>query len=274
MSTVIQNLIHKQLGDGARSSKFECLVIFKSSALFVDGEMAALVKTSQFPGKSHEIIDFKYKGRNIPIKGQVKYDNTWTCTFYLTQDHKLKKGFEDWIESIDQVHNIKEVSKDVLQAQNDNADLGYTTTMTIYQMDFEARRNTVAYHMRYAFPKSVSMVEVDYSLVGTVLEFTVEFSYAYFDTENMTSEKGNFVDEMKDKAMKAAKGFVSGLKDQAVGFATEQGKKLSNKFGFGGDTSKESVLLGGGGGGGIAPATKDQQVLIKVSGIDTYVSGN
>lgn len=267
MSTVIQNLIHNTLGHGARSTKFECLIIFNSPALFVGNELAALVKTSQFPGKSHDVIDFKYKGRNIPLKGQVKYDNTWTCTFYLTEDHKLKKGFEDWIESIDQVHGIKERSDDIISAIADNNKNGYTSDLTIYQMDFEGRDNKVAYHLRYAFPKSVSMVEVDYSAVGSILEYTVEFSYAYYDTENLLGKDKNFVDALKDKAMKSAKAFVGDLKNKATKFAQDQGAKLAKKFGFGGDDNKINT------GGADTPSfsTKSPPVSIKVSGVNTFI---
>lgn len=278
MSTAIQNLLHTALGDGARSTKFDCLVMFTSPSLFVGGELAALVKTAQFPGKSHEVIDVKFKGRNIPIKGQVKYDNTWTCTFYLTEDHKLKKGFEDWIESLDQKHNVKEVSSAIHDAQENNKINGYTTTMTIYQLDFEGRKQKVAYHMRYAYPKSVSMVEVDYSAVGTVLEFTVEFSYAYYDTENLVGEQGNFVDELKNKALNAAKGFVARLKTQLTTFASEQGTKLLKSLPKGIQDAASFKLGGSSSGFGLpsisSSSTKNQPVLVKVSALNTYVSDN
>ena len=183
MSSVIQNLLDGVVGDGARSTKFECFINFADSRLIgSERDIIALVKTSQFPGKSHDTIDIKFKGRTIPVKGQTKYDNTWTCTFYLTQDHELKKSLEDWIESLDQENNIKEVSKEVLAAQQKNKTDGYASTLKIAQMDFAGTDNTFIYELHHAFPKSVSAVDVDYSSVGTITEFTVEFSYAYYDS--------------------------------------------------------------------------------------------
>lgn len=271
MSSVIQNLIQETLGDGARSTKFECVILF-ASPVFSGGDMAALVKTAQFPGKTHDVIDFKYKGRSIPLKGQTKYDNTWTCTFYLTEDHKLKKGFEDWIESLDQQHNIKDVCADIITAKLDNKEFGYTSTMSIYQLDFAGEKQRVAYHLRYAFPKSVSMIEVDYSAVGTLLEYTVEFSYAYYDTENMIGSSGNFIDELKNKAMKAAKGFVDGLKDKAITALKDKASSLFNNY-------KPAFLpeLKSGGsigsiGGKKSAVGKEALVSIGVSGINTNVS--
>lgn len=260
MSSVIQNLIHNTLQDGARSAKFDCVVLFTSPTLFTGDDMAVLIKTSHFPGKSHDVIDFKYKGRSIPLKGQTKYDNTWSCTFYLTEDHKLKKGFEDWIESIDQKHNIKEVSKDISDAQKHS--LGYTSTMSIYQLDFNNENQRVAYHLRYAFPKSVSKVEVDYSQVGTILEYTVEFSYAYYDTENMKGPEGNFIDELKNTALTAVKGFIDTGKAALTTAASALGDKLLGRAPV--ETITGFSQLG-------APSSS-VPVLSKQSGIQTYVS--
>jgi len=210
MSSVVQDILENVIGDGARSSKFDCIINFNNTGLFTaEKDIYALVKTSQFPGKAHEVIDLKYKGRSIPIKGQVKYDNTWSCTFYLTHDHALKTAFENWIESLDQVHNIKEVSSAVVQAQRQNLD-NYAGIMNIAQMDFHGSQECVLYTLYHCFPKSVSAVDVDYSDVGKISEFTVEFSYAYFDTYSTKLATGNFVDDLVNKA-KAGFNDISGL---------------------------------------------------------------
>ena len=61
MSSAIQNLLDNVVQDGARSTKFECHINFKSPILYSD-DIYALVKTSQYPGKTHDVIDFKFKG--------------------------------------------------------------------------------------------------------------------------------------------------------------------------------------------------------------------
>lgn len=264
MSSVIQNLMQHTLGDGARSAKFDCVILFASPTLFNSGDMAVLVKTSHFPGKSHDVIDFKYKGRSIPLKGQTKYDNTWTCTFYLTEDHKLKKGFEDWIESIDQKHNIKKVSKDIRDAQKQYSSIGYTSTMSIYQLDFNNEKQRVAYHLRYAFPKSVSKVEVDYSVVGAILEYTVEFSYAYYDTENFSGPKDNFIDELKNRALTTVDDFITTGRESLTAAAGRLGDKLLGR-------APLETLTGVSKGRTSLPS-KSNPIRIEQSGITTYVS--
>lgn len=213
MSSVIQNLLDNTLGDGARSTKFDCLINFNNTNLFNNTEeIAVLAKTSQFPGKTHEIIDLKFKGRSIPIKGQVKYDNTWTCTFYLTEDHDLKKAFEDWIESLDQVHNLMQVSDNVKNAQKSNQ-VSYDTNLIIRQLDFsgDSDKGKMEYTLHHCFPKSVSAVDVDYTAVGTILEFTVEFSYAYYTTTNNTDDAGTFIEEKRQDIVNE----IEGLADTA-----------------------------------------------------------
>lgn len=185
MSSAIQNILQNVVGSGARSTKFQCYIYFPITELFTNvNDIYAMVKTSQFPGKSHDVIDLKFKGRTIPIKGQVKYDNTWSCTFYLSDDHKLKFAFEDWIESLDQQHNLKSVTPTVERAQINNLN-DYTSTLWIAQNDFHGENETALYELNRCFPKSVSSVDVDYSAVGTITEFTVEFSYAYYNTFNI-----------------------------------------------------------------------------------------
>lgn len=252
MSSVIQNLLDNTLGDGARSTKFECFVNFPASDLFPNAQdVIALTKTSQFPGKSHDVIDMKFKGRTIPLKGQVKYDNTWSCTFYLTQDHALKHAFENWVESLDQVHNMSsELSPNVRKAQITNNTAGYSTDMTIAQMDFHGDQQTVLYTLHNVFPKSVSSIDVDYSEVGSILEVTVEFSYSYYDVKIDKTNLTTFADDIKSKAQGAISSAIGSARDQiasALGLGSEAG--------------------GGGAGGGGSVSNGD-----KVAGPDDMVS--
>ena len=213
MANVIQTMINSALGDGARSTKFDCVIGLDT---FASGSktLSALVKTSSFPGKSHEVIDLKFKGRNIPVRGQTKYENTWTCTFYLDEQHSLKKAFEDEIESLD-YHNYSDVTNTVNKAKNRNKK-NYARTLTIVQLDFDGSQQTAVYNLYNAFPKSVSQVEVDYSEVGKVQEFTVEFSYSHYDSLNMKSSNGSFIDSMKERFLNAVDGLIQQGVDAAV----------------------------------------------------------
>ena len=224
MANQIQNILHSTLGDGARSTKFECMIIINKDSLrsqISDQDLVYHVKTSQFPGKSNEVIDLKFKGRTIPIKGQVKYDNTWSCTFYLDENHILKKSFEDWIESLDQVHNMsRNLDESVLKAQKDES--SYATSMSIIQKDFHGDTDKSKYTLYNVFPKSVSSVDTDYSSVGTILEYTVEFSYSHYDhvivndTESEKSEVSKMIDSIKQEANNSAQILEETIKKRLI----------------------------------------------------------
>ena len=215
MASVIQNMIHGVLDDGARKTKFDCIINFNSMGLFPNSrDLATLIKTSNFPGRTNDVIDFKFKGQTIPLKGQNKFDNTWTCTFYLTQDHKLKQAFEKWMESLEQVHNKFNVAGDIRNAQATNRSSGYTTTAQIIQLDFEGSQQTAVYELYNVFPKSIQSIDTDYSAVAAIQEFQVEFSYSYYISKSSKGALGGFVDEFKSDLMNVAYGVVGSVKQQ------------------------------------------------------------
>jgi len=231
MSSVIQNILDNVVGDGARPSKFDCFINFQAPLFDAVQDIPFLVKTSQFPGKSQEVIDFKFKGRTIPIKGQVKYDNTWTCTFYLTQDHLLKTAFENWIEAIDQVHNMNQtLSNNIKDAQRIHANNGYVVDMKMHQTDFHGEQSTAVYNLYNVFPKSVSTVDVDHSNVGEILEISVEFSYSHYDVYNEKVESGTYVDELKSKTQSTIQNGINAIFGNDGGSSTSLLSSFINKL--------------------------------------------
>ena len=241
MANVVQTMINSALGDGARSTKFDCVIGLDT---FLPGSkmLSAVVKTASFPGKSNEIIDLKFKGRNIPIRGQTKYENTWSCTFYLDETHSLKKAFEDEIESLDS-HDFTDQIIMVQTAQQRNQ-TDYARTLTVVQLDFDGTQRTAVYNLYNVFPKSVSQVDVDYSEVGKVQEFTVEFSYSHFESLNIKSNNGSFVDSMKERFLGAVDGLIQKGKDAAIGALSDVIGSARDLFTSGGI----SGVLGGIGG--------------------------
>ena len=206
MSDFIQNVLERTVGDGARSTKFEALFTFTDiNNQLTKEEQLAMCKTASFPSKSHTTIDLKYKGRSIPIKGQTKYTQEWECTFYLTEDHKLKKAFENWIEALDQKHNYLDVTEStVLPGLQKQHLRGYATDISVIQRNFTDERNTAQYTLHNAFPITISEVATSYESRGEILEFSVTFAYSHFTSKVMTGKDGNFVDEIAGKAKDAA----------------------------------------------------------------------
>jgi len=220
MASVVQNMLENVIGDGARSSKFEVLFEFTNpaSAPTIHDTMV-MVKTTAFPSKQHTPINLLYKGRTIPIKGQVKYTQTWECTFHLGQDHGLKAAFENWIEAIDEKHNyIQDISTEpnLKDTQLKHFSRGYTTTINLHQRDFDDSTNTSEYNLYNVFPIEVSPVQASYEAVGTIQEFTVTFAYSYFQMKTVKGSAGNFIDILVGKYKDAGSSFI-GEKTLALG---------------------------------------------------------
>lgn len=246
MANVIQTMLNNAIGDGARSAKFDCIIgldAFSGNSKLI----SAFVKTAQFPGISNEVIDFKFKGRNIPLRGQTTHGNTWTCTFYLDEMHSLKSAFESEIEGLDaqlygEAHGA---TSKVLNKKAKN----YTSTLTIVQLDFDGTQQTAVYNLYNVFPKSVSSVDMDYSEVGKVQEFTVEFSYSHHEVLNIKSSNGSFIDGMKERFLNAVDGLIQKGKEAAIGALSDvigSARNMFNSSGAGGLMSSIGDSISGG----------------------------
>ena len=206
MSSHIQNLVQNVLGDGARSSKYDVMLQFTNPNLFPDQRnVAVLIKNSNFPSKSHQTIDLKYKGRSIPVRGQVKYTHTWECTFYLNENHSIKNAFEAWIEALDEKVNYPPADSNlVASTKKKHSSLeDYTKDICIYQQNFEDTSQTARYILHNVFPIEVSAVQVSAEGPGQLLEFTVTFSFSYFDLDVVKGSAGNFIDGVFNRLQSA-----------------------------------------------------------------------
>lgn len=215
MASLYQTKLNRILGDGARATKFAVIGI--DDPFNINKEKYLMIKSAQFPGKYHDVIDFKFKGRNIPLRGQTRYDNTWTCVFYLEESHSLRDMFMMWIESLDQKHNMDSNQPSaVINAQSKN-NSQYNTTLTIAQVNFDDDTQvTGSYQLYNVFPKSISQVELDYSDVGRILEYTVEFSYTHFQFMTYDQSNGTEVDRLRSAFLNGIEGIVGSIKNNVT----------------------------------------------------------
>lgn len=162
--------------------------------------VAVMVKTTTFPAKQHQTIDFKYAGRSIPIRGQVKYSNTWECTFYLPQDHSIKKAFESWIDALDETVYFEDTpSADVSRTRSLHNRSGYAKDIAIYQLDFTGTQQVARYTLHNVFPIEVQPLTVQSDGPGDIEELSVTFSFSHFELESLKSSSGAFVDNLVNK---------------------------------------------------------------------------
>ncbi len=242
MSSYIQNLLDDALGDGARSSKFECEIHIPNTKLFPNStHMASMIKAVSFPGKENSTIDLKYKGRNIPLRGQTKYSHSWDCTFYNTEDHALKNAFEVWLESLEEVHNSNpyidklEETKDIHKERK-----SYTAPIIVSQLGFDSNRKSSIYIIENSFPTKITEIQNDYGEPGKITEFTVTFSYSHYSLYVMEPEEKSWVakqiQEMKDSFEKEVKGVKNGITESLA-----SGLKVFSRENTATETKKQTM---------------------------------
>lgn len=213
MSTIsIPRYLYGALGDGARSNRYDVLITLKDNSAGITGRtIGMLCKAASFPGRTHETIDFVYKGRSIPIRGQSAYEQEWSCSFYLTEDHSLRDEFATWIESLDEVHNY--VSASYASKQRSESHNGYTRDIKIYQQNYTDDGATAEYTLHNCFPKSVDAVDLSGDGATGLLDYRVTFAYSHYTIQTLDPSTSTFV----DRAMAALSSGLTTVADAAMG---------------------------------------------------------
>lgn len=223
MSTTT-NLIRQVLGDGARNTKFDIIFQFSNPATYNKvRDAAVLVKTASFPGVQHTPVNLMYKGRPIPVRGQVKYTNTWECTFYMPENHDLKVAFETWIQALDETVYFSEnpTSGESSTRRRHNSS-GYTVDITLYQLNIDENKQRARYVLHNAFPIEVQSVSIQAEQPAGIEELSVTFSYAYFTEKSATDYQNIITDGLDELASQITTGlganseFVSSVSDAVL----------------------------------------------------------
>jgi len=173
------------LGAGARANKYRvnfsvpAAVPVASNLQNVD----ALCKASNFPGMSIGQIEVFNQGRKLILPGDTTYTNTWTLSFYNTEDHALRKDMISWMKSADHFQNNS-------HSGNPAALMG---ELSCEQLD-SAGNPTTKYTFHNVFVQEVGELAVGDDQVDTIQEFDVTFSFTDWvvgDGELNTPSAGN-----------------------------------------------------------------------------------
>ena len=197
--SITTNLIRQVLGDGARSTKYDVIFQFSNPATYTKTSHAAvLVKTASFPSISHTPVNLMYKGRTIPIRGQTKYANTWECTFYMPENHDLRKAFETWMVALDErIYFGESAQASEYKTRRQHNTNGYTVDITLYQLNIDEDRQMARYVLHNAFPIEIQAVPFQSEAPSQIEELSVTFSYSYFES-TIANKTGNVLTDSLD----------------------------------------------------------------------------
>lgn len=244
----IPRLLYQALGDGARSNRYDVLITLKDNASGLnERNVGMLCKAASFPGRTHDVIDFVYKGRSIPIRGQSGYEQEWSCTFYLTEDHALRDEFATWIESLDEVHNY--VSASYAAPMRSSSHNGYTREIKIYQQNYTDTGATAEYTLHNAFPKAVEAIDLNGSEATNILEFRVTFAYSHYTIQTLDPSTSTLVDKamtaLESGLTAAADAIMDSINAAAEGVVQDVSEAISTSMeNLAGDEDFEALMDG------------------------------
>ena len=196
----INDFINK-VGQGVKPNMFVVDIVFPNGAIGGGGAGSGVVtseqdkelvnimcKSAALPASSLGVIEVPFRGRTVKIAGDRTFD-TWSPTFINDKDFKVRAIMEQWMEAI---NGHAGNTADLLTPLAGQAD-GYSAHMFVHQLEKGATPDTSkvlrTYKLWYAFPTSVSQIDLAYDSNDQIEEFSVEFQYSYWTTEPVSSPR-------------------------------------------------------------------------------------
>lgn len=162
-------------GDGARPNLFEVTLPFPAFALpgTAQTKMSFMCKTAQLPGSTVGIVPVQYFGRELKFAGNRTFTD-WTVSVINDEDFVIRNGFERWMNGINS--HAGNLRNDAAQTPS-----GYTVDSEVRQY---GKNGDVLKKYKFLglFPTDLSPIDVDWGSNDTIEEFTVTFSYQWWES--------------------------------------------------------------------------------------------
>jgi len=170
----------QKVAHGVRPNMFEAGIQFPATIGADTTLVNMLCKSAALPASSVGTIEVPFRGRTVKIAGDRTFDN-WTATFINDEDMKIRGYFEKWLELINSHED------NTGEAFRPTGDSKYTADVFVSQLRKDASEQGTLlrkYKLWYAFPTSVSQIDLAYDSNDQVEEFSVEFQYSYWTVES------------------------------------------------------------------------------------------
>lgn len=166
------NEIRSQLTlGGARSTLFQ--VTFQNPANGVaDIKVPFMVRASHIPASTLGTIEVPYFGRRLKLAGDRTYAD-WNCTIINDEDFLIRNALEEWSNKINSFQGN-------LRAFGSASPLLYKAQAQVTQFSKTGAPIRV-YQLNGIYPVEVSQIDVDWSLVDQIQEFSVTFAYDWWE---------------------------------------------------------------------------------------------
>ena len=160
-------------GGGARGSLFK--VIMNIGEWGGDNQTASfLCKSASLPASSVEPITVPFRGREIKLAGDKKFE-PWEITIINDTNFNVRNAFERWLNTINSHEgNI-----------GNQTPSNYKREMEIYQLDKNGNE-LKQYRMVGCFPSTIGAIEMSYDN-AEIEEFPVTIEYDYWTSIDTTT---------------------------------------------------------------------------------------
>lgn len=161
---------------GARPSLYSVEMTFPagvSNSNYAAKKMQFMCKAAALPADTIGQIEVPYMSRKIPVPGDRTF-NPVSLTITNDTDWVVRQAFEEWLAVVNS-HEANLGATDINQM---------TTDFHIHQLDRDG--STIkTYKLISAFPTEVAEIPLAFDSNDTIEEFTVQISYAYWQTESV-----------------------------------------------------------------------------------------
>jgi hypothetical protein len=156
----------------ARVNRFEVIITppqFIASNYLDFNRISLLCEVSNFPPINLSVKPFKIFGPSYqrPITSEYGGDGI-SMTFHVDREMKVKKFFDDWIETVVDRNNF------TVGYQNE-----YITKISVRQLD-EANNVNYEIELLEAFPRSITLMDLNHSAQNQTHRLNVIFAYRYW----------------------------------------------------------------------------------------------
>jgi hypothetical protein len=157
-----------------------------NDATNVSSKFTFMARAGQMPGSTVNPIPVMYFGRELKFSGNRTFPE-WTVTIMNDEDFVVRNTFEKWMSALNShVTNVRSgsfpnqlsYSRDITVTQFSKFGTGVTGVPVA-----ERLTGIKKYKLVGAFPIDVSPIELDWGANDQIEEFTVTFSYQWWESD-------------------------------------------------------------------------------------------
>lgn len=166
---------------GARPNLYEVVVSMPGEAGSASEEFTFMCRAASMPGMNVGTVQVPYFGRFIKFAGDRMYED-WSVRVINDEDFLVRNAFEAW------QNRLAMLDQGTPAIENTAAVGGHEALyvdITVTQLAKDGLTPLKRYYLKKAWPTMISPIEIAWDANDQIEEFTVNFAYDYFVTDEI-----------------------------------------------------------------------------------------